>query len=100
MTKKRFSPKRNFNKTNIEKVSEGKPVLYELLNSKNENIYTGVAKRNRPADRLREHMSRGSDPIPSVSSFRVKQMPSINAAEAEEKRIIKKDKPKYNDKGK
>lgn len=99
MTKKRFSPKTNFNKTNIGKVPEGKPVLYELLNSENENIYTGIAKRNRPQDRLEEHLPGAQDPIRGVKSFRVKPMPSLEKAKAEEKHIIKNEKPKYNEQG-
>lgn len=97
MAKKRFSPKRNFSRRNISKIADGKPVVYELLNTKDKNIYTGVAKRNRPQDRLEEHLPTGPDPIPGAKSFRIKQMPSIEKAKAEEKRVIKKQKPKYNE---
>jgi len=100
MAKKRFSPKQNLNKRNIANMPEGKPVLYELLNAKDKNVYTGVAKRNRGQDRLEEHLPGGPDPIPGVTSFRVKPMPSIEKAKAEEKRIIKNKKPKYNEQGK
>lgn len=100
MGKKRFSNKRKFNKSNVNAIPEDRPVVYEVLNSKNENIYTGIAKRNRPADRLLEHLPGAADPIPGAKAFRIKQMPSVEKAKAEERKIIKKEKPKHNDQGK
>ena len=69
------------------------------MNSNNKNVYTGVAKRNRPQDRLEEHLPGGADPVRGVKLFRVKQMPSLEKAKVEEKRIIKNEKPKYNEQG-
>jgi len=95
MATKRFSPAGNFNKTNISKVPTGKPVVYELVGESGDNIYVGSAKRGRSQERLQDHMPGGPDPIPA-SKFRVKQTGSIQEAQREEKRIIEKEKPKYN----
>jgi len=38
----------------------------------------------------------GQDPIPGAKTFQIKQKPSIAEAEKEEKKIIEKEKPKYN----
>jgi len=96
MRTKRFSPARNFNKTNISKVATGKPVVYQLVGESGDNIYRGSAKRLRSQERLHDHMPGGPDPIPGVTKFRVKQTGSIQEAQQEEKRIIEKEKPKYN----
>lgn len=96
MGAKRFSPTRKLNKTNIRDVPTGKPIVYRLLNNNGDNLYTGSAKRLRSQERLQEHMPGGPDPVPRASSFQVKQMESIKKAQQEEKRIIGKEKPKYN----
>lgn len=96
MAGKRFSPTRHLCKDGISKVPKGKPVVYKLKDSEGNNIYTGSAKRGRVPERLREHLSGGPDPIKDASAFQVKQSDSIREAQAEEKRIIKKDRPKYN----
>ena len=96
MGTKRFSPTRKLNKTNISNVPTGKPIVYRLLSKGGDNLYTGSAKRLRSQERLQEHMPGGPDPIPGASSFQVKQKESIKKAQQEEKRIIEKEKPKYN----
>lgn len=96
MATKRFSPARNFNKTNISKVPTGKPIVYELVGESGVNLYLGSAKRGRSQERLQDHLPGGPDPIPGASKVRVKQMRSIQEAQREEKRIIEKEKPKYN----
>lgn len=93
---KGFSRKKNFNKTNIEKMPESKPIIYKIKNLKGENIYTGIAKKGRIKDRLKEHLPKNKDVIPGGESFSVKKMRTIRDAEAEEKIIIKKENPKYN----
>jgi len=95
--KKRFSPKRPLSKRQIGNVPDDLPAVYELLNRKGENIYTGLAKRSRVRDRIDEHLPGGQDSVPGASGFRIKQMPSVELARKEEKRIIKQDKPKYNE---
>ncbi len=96
MGTKRFSPKRGFGKRNIERSSEDKPIVYKLLDQQGDNIYTGSSKRSRGQDRLRDHLPGGSDPIPGAKSFQTKQMPSVERARAEEKKIIDREDPKHN----
>lgn len=96
MGTKKFSPGRSFNRTNTKKVPAGKPIVYELMNEKGTNIYTGSAKRGRGPGRLGDHLPGGQDPIPGAKTFRVKQELSIAEAEKEESEIIGKEKPKYN----
>ena len=96
MAGKRFSPTRHFSKDSISKVPKAKPVVYKLKDSEGNNIYTGSAKRGRVPERLREHLPGGPDPIKDASVFQVKQSGSIREAQAEERRMIEKEKPKYN----
>ena len=98
MGTKKFSPKRNFGKRNIGKIPEDKPVLYKIQDKKGDNIYTGISKRGQGKDRLKDHLTDGSDPIRGARSFQIKQKPSVDSAKKEESRIIKKEKPKYNKK--
>lgn len=96
MATKRFSPRRNFDKTNTQKVPTNQPIVYKLLNKEGTNIYTGEAKRGRGSERLRDHLPGGQDFIQGAATFQVKQKPSTAEAEKEEKQIIKREKPKYN----
>lgn len=93
---KRFSYRGSFNKTNIKKTPADKPIIYKIKNQKGENIYTGIAKRGRVENRLGEHLPGSKDAIPGAKSLSIKQKLSIKSAELEEKRIIRKEKPKYN----
>jgi len=93
---KRFSQKKKFNKTNIEKIPEDKPIIYKIKNLKGENIYTGIAGKSRIKDRLKEHLLGNKDVILGAKSFSIKQKTSIEDAKLEEKIIIKKENPKYN----
>jgi len=96
MGTKRFSPPRNLKPRNIEKVPEDKPILYKVLDRQGQNIYTGVSKRGQGQERLKDHLPAGSDSIPGGSAFQIKEMPSIDRARTEEKKIIKKEQPKHN----
>jgi len=96
MATKKFSPRRNFNKTSTQKTSTDKPIVYKLMNKEGDNIYTGTAKRGRGRERLGEHLPGGQDNVPGAKTFQVKQKPSVAEAEKEEKQIIEKEKPKYN----
>jgi len=86
------------NKTNIAKIFKNKPVVYKILDAKGKNIYTGSAKRGRAVERLGEHLPRAKDAIPGAKFFQIKQMRSIDKAKTEEKRVINREKPKYNQK--
>ena len=92
----KFSNKKQFKKENLYSIPNYKPVIYEINNSRGINIYTGTAKRGRVKERLKEHLTQGSDPIKGGKSFRIKQMDSIKNAQKEEQRIIKREKPKFN----
>lgn len=96
MGTKKFSSKQSFTKTNVGKVPKDKPVVYKLKNSKGENLYTGVAKKGRAEDRLKEHLPGGPDPKSGAKSFQIKQTKSIDQAKREEKKIIKQENPKLN----
>ena len=50
MTK--FTNAKKFNKSSIKNIPENKPIVYRLLNNSNKELYTGIAKRNRPQDRI------------------------------------------------
>ena len=88
-----------FNRTGIEKVPNDKPVVYKILTEGGRDNYTGVAKRGRVQDRLKEHLPGGTDYVPGAT-VRIEQMPSIKDAEAKEARIISRTKPPYNKQGK
>ncbi len=88
-----------FNTTGIEKLPNDKPVVYKILTGHGENAYTGVAKRGRVQERLREHLPTGREPIPGAR-VRIEQMPSIDEARAKEVRIIRRSKPAHNKRGK
>lgn len=96
MGTKKFSLKRNFSKKNIERIPKNKPIVYKLKNAGETNLYTGIAKLGRVDDRLKEHLLGGKDPIKGARQFQIKQFKSIDQARREEKKIIKKEKPKYN----
>ena len=80
----------------IETIPTNKPIVYEIINKNNENIYTGSAKRGRGQERLKEHLSGGPDPIPGGVKVKIIQKKTISVAEKSEKTIISRDKPKYN----
>lgn len=89
-----------FDSSEIEALAKKKPVVYKIENSKGENIYTGVAKRGRVEERLKEHLPEGKDPVKGGVKVRIQQKPSINDAIKSEVRIIKQQKPAQNKQGK
>ena len=97
MVKKKSS---DFNKEGIESLARDKPVVYKILNKNDKNIYTGVAKRGRVDDRLKEHLPNGKDPIRGGKKVVIDQKRSIDEARKTEARIIKKVQPAQNKKGK
>lgn len=83
----------------IKNLPKDKPVVYKILDKNSENIYTGVAKRGRINDRLKEHLPKGPHPIPG-NKVQIQQKESISEAEKTESIIISRSKPRYNVKGK
>ena len=88
-----------FNQKGLEKLPDNSPVVYKILSEDGKNNYTGVAKRGRVQERLREHLPGGEDYVPGAK-VQIEQMPSIEEAKAKESRIIARTKPPYNRKGK
>lgn len=89
-----------FDSSGIEGLARNKPVVYQIENSKGENIYTGVAKRGRVEERLKEHLPGAKDPIRGGVKVKIQQKSSIDAALKSEARIIKQHKPTQNKQGK
>ena len=56
--------------------------------------YTGIAKRGRVTERIKEHI--GEIPGATVS---IEQFSSIDDAKKKEVNVIKRNKPKYNKQG-
>lgn len=90
----------SFDNTGIEGLAKDKPVVYTIEDNKGKNLYTGVAKRGRVEDRLKEHLPGAADPIRGGAKVRIQQKPRIADAEKSEARIIKKQQPPQNKKGK
>ena len=89
-----------FTKEGIESLAKDKPVVYKIKDEKGGNLYTGVAKRGRVEERLKEHLPSGSDPIRGGKKVTISQKSSIGEALKSEERIIKRAKPPQNKKGK
>ena len=94
---KQFSHKGGLTKRNIDKIPADKPIIYKIKNLAVGNVYTGIAKKGRVLERLKEHLPGSKDPIPGAKTFSIKQKLSIESAEREEKQIIKDENPKHNE---
>ncbi len=90
----------NFDADGIQGLAKDKPVVYDIENKQGKTLYTGVAKRGRVEERLKEHLPGGPDPIRGGAKVRIKQKPSIAEAKQAEARAIKRNKPPQNKKGK
>ena len=93
MTKRKSG---QFSEEGIESLAKNKPIVYRIEDDSGTNIYTGVAKRGRVEDRLKEHLPGGKDPIPGGAKVKIEQKGSIFEAEKSEARIIKAAQPHYN----
>ena len=89
-----------FDKEGIEGLAKDKPVVYKIENNKGNNLYTGVAKRGRVEERLKEHLPSGPDSVRGGAKVRIQQKPSIAEAKKSEARIIKTSQPPQNKRGK
>ncbi len=88
----------NFNKTEISKLPNNKPVVYDILSQGGNTNYIGVAQGRRVQGRLVEHLPGAKDYVPG-DKVRIRQMPSIDEAKKVESRMIERDQPKYNKQG-
>ena len=86
-----MAKKAKYNKTEIEQLSNDKPVLYRIETESGNLNYAGIAKKGRVQERIKEHL--GEIPGASVS---VEQFSSIADARKKEKNVINRNKPKYN----
>lgn len=87
------------NKNGIGNIPNNKPAVYKILTGTGQNNYTGIAKKGRLQERLKEHLPSGPDHIPGVK-VQIEQMNSIQTAQKKESNIISRSQPKYNIKGK
>ena len=90
----------SFDEKGIEGLAKDKPVVYDIEDKSGKTLYTGVAKKGRVEDRLKEHLPGGQDPIRGGSKVKIRQKASIADAEKAEARAIKKNQPPQNKKGK
>jgi hypothetical protein len=88
-----------FNEPGIGKLPNDKPVVYKILTPGGNNNYTGVAKRGRVQERLKEHLPGEKEAIPGAK-VQIEQMSTIREAKEKEKAIIARSKPRYNEQGK
>ncbi len=94
MTK--FHPSQKFTKVNIAKVPKNKAIIYKIKSQSGDNIYTGIAGRSRPQERLLEHKKFKKDAIPGGVKFQYAQAKTKALAHKIEKSIIRKEKPRFN----
>jgi len=99
MVEKKFSKAKSFNKTNISKIPENKPIVYLFKAENNKKLYVGMAKRNRAQERLLEHLMKKGEKIPGTKKFQILQFDNMEKAKKTEKRLIKKLSPRYNEAG-
>ena len=88
-----------FNKSDIAKLPEDKPVVYKIVTENGRNNYTGIAKRGRVQERICEHLPGKTDAIPGVEVVIV-QTDNLSDAKQKEANTIKRSQPKYNKQGK
>jgi len=81
-------------------LAKDKPVVYQIENSNGKTLYTGVAKRGRVEERLKEHLPGAVDAVPGGTKDKIQQKSSIDEALKTEARIIKRQQPPQNKKGK
>lgn len=97
MSKKKTA---DFKPNAIDDLAQDKPVVYKILNTKGNNVYTGSSKKGQIADRIKDHLPGGSHPIPGGKKVKIEQHNSVDEARKSEARIISISKPKHNKRGK
>jgi len=83
----------------IDDLPNDKPVVYKILNTQGDNVYTGIARRGNVHDRLKDHLAGHKDAIPGAAKVQIDQQSSIREAEKKEASIISRSKPKHNKQG-
>ena len=93
----KFSRTQKFTKANIANVPQNKAIIYKIKSKDGENLYTGIAGRGRPQDRLLEHREIKKEIIPGGTMFQYAQVKTKEMANKIEKSIIKKEQPEFNE---
>jgi len=86
----------NYNKTNISKLPNDKPVMYKIKTECGTVNYVGLAKKGRVQERIEEHLQRKKDYVPGAK-VQIEQFGSIAEAKKNEQAAIKRIQPKYNE---
>jgi hypothetical protein len=84
-----------YSKAGIQNLPNNKPALYRIETETGKLNYAGIAKRGRVQQRILEHLGE----IPGAN-VKIEQFSSVDTAREKEARVIKRNQPKYNDKGK
>ena len=93
----KFSRTQKFTKANIANVPQNKAIIYKIKSRDGENLYTGIAGRGRPQERLLEHKEIKKEIIPEGTRFQYAQVKTKEIASKIEKSIIKKEQPEFNE---
>lgn len=93
----KFTRTQKFTKANIANVPQNKAVIYKIKSGDGENLYTGIAGRGRPQERLLEHKDIKKEIITGGTRFQYAQVKTKEIAQKIEKSIIKKEQPKFNE---
>lgn len=97
---RKFNKTQKFTKINISNVPNNKAIIYKIKDSKGKNLYTGIAGRGRPQERLLEHKEIKEEKIAGGTKFQYVQVENKDIARKIEKSIIKKEQPKFNEQNK
>ena len=94
--------KGSFDDSGIDGLAKNKPVVYEIQDKNGNPLYTdtGVAKRGRVSERLKEHLPGGPDPVRGGAKVSIQQKTSIADALKAEAKAIKQKQPPKNKRGK
>jgi len=88
-----------FNKTELGKLPDNKPVMYKIKTESGKVNYVGVAKKGRVSERPKEHLPGEKDYVPGAK-IQIEQFGSIAEARKKETAAIKNIQPKHNKQGK
>ena len=84
-----------FNKTELGKLPDNKPVMYKIKTESGKVNYVGVAKKGRVSERPKEHLPGEKDYVPGAK-IQIEQFGSIAEARKKETAAIKSIRPKHN----
>jgi predicted GIY-YIG superfamily endonuclease len=100
INQKQYAKIHKSNKANIKDIPENEPIVYRLLNNSNNELYTGIAKRNRIQDRLLEHLNIQKEKISGATKLKLHRLIIWRVLKKIEKKLLKQLQPKFNVKDK